>query len=142
MEWKQKEHKIEFDERAGTFFCKELGIALKPSLDSVKKEIDKISKQQIKETKAYDYAHYTNRLKEVTITSIDNDNYFWIKDEKAIRSKEHILFKINEHNRKLFSEITELKKDIKKREDKIDKLQDQLQHLKIEDIKKESKEQD
>ncbi len=132
MEFDYKKYKIRVNDSEGTFYCKELDIDRKPSLDSIKAEIDRIEKQQIKGTQAYYYNRYGGtgkRGNKVTITSIDTEGYFRYTDEEGSRSKGKSLYQINEHNEKIFSEITELRKEIDDRENKIEKIGKQLQLL-------------
>ncbi len=135
MDWKYKGFRIGLEED-GTFRCAELEMENKPSLDSIKEEIDRIAKQQIKGTQAY-YSSYGGKTgNKVTITSIDKEGYFRYTDEEGSRSKNKVLYQINEHNKKIFSEITELRKEISDRDNKIEKIRKQLQPLEVVENKK------
>lgn len=144
MVWKYKEFKIELNNDTGKFSCGELHISDKPSLDSVKSEIDTHLKSQLKkgfEAYLYDSGYYGDgKAEKVTVTSITETTYgneFWIKDDKGNRRKVNELFKLNTHNEELFYAIRQLKVEMKKLEKEIDNHKKKLQEVKVEDVKSE-----
>ena len=96
------------------------------SLADVKKKIDVHLRKEskFKNMEAFKFDGYNNdrKLVKVTITSVTDEGDIWIKNARGSRSKDYkttCFYKVNEHNSKMDSLITEKMEAIKILRDEI-----------------------
>ena len=101
-------------------------------LKQVKDYIDRFLKKDFKPFEAIQRGWGSSSYKKVTVTSIDIDGNYWIRDENKKRSKESKgnIFALNEKNLAITKQFDDVLKEISTLKDTLNKLKDKLEPLK------------